>query len=135
MTETYGYGLELWEEAREEARQILIGCAREERQITYSDLVGEMHAITLDPHDPVLGYMLGQISHQEHAAGRGMLSVLVVHKTGDRMPGPGFFKLARQLDEQFVDEVAFWVTQLKKVIDCWREEIRDGSDPEAPHSS
>ena len=135
MTETHGYGLELWEEAREEARQILIRRAREERQITYSDLVGEMHAITLDPHDPALGSMLGQISRQEHVAGRGMLSVLVVHKTGDRMPGPGFFKLALDLDEQVVDEVAFWVKQLRKVIDCWRTETRDGSDTEASHSS
>ena len=30
MTETYGHPLTLWEEAKEEARQILIQCAKDE---------------------------------------------------------------------------------------------------------
>ena len=121
MTETYGYGLELWEEAREEARQILIRHAREGRPIFYSKLTREMKAIPLDPHEPPLGQLLGEISREEHAAGRGMLSVLVVHKNGDQMPGPGFFTLALELGEQFSEKKEFWVRQFKKVIACWRE--------------
>jgi len=40
--------------------------------------------------------MLGEISQEEDAAGRGMLSVIVVHKVGDMQPGPGFFQLAKK---------------------------------------
>ena len=50
-----------------------------------------------------------------------MLSVLVVHKNGDQMPGPGFFKLALELGEQFSDEMEFWLLQFEKVLACWRE--------------
>ena len=110
-----------WENAREEARQILIRRAREGQTIFYSELTGEMKTISLDPHEPALGQLLGEISRQEHAAGRGMLSALVVHKNDDQMPGRGFFELALELGEQFSDEVEFWVCQSKKVMDCWRE--------------
>jgi hypothetical protein len=46
--------------------------------------------------------MLGEIS-LEGAAGRGMLSVIVVHKDGDMQPGPGFFELAEELDRDTSD--------------------------------
>jgi hypothetical protein len=42
----------------------------------------------------VLGHrfpLLGQIPSEEDAAGRGMLTVIVVHKVGDMQPSPGFF--------------------------------------------
>ena len=121
MTKTYEYGPNQWEEAREEARQILIRRAREGQTIFYSELTGEMKTISLDPHEPALGQLLGEISREEHAAGRGMLSVLVVHKNGDQMPGPGFFELARELGEHVPNEEKFWICQSKKVMDCWRE--------------
>ena len=35
--------------------------------------------------------MLGDISSAEDDAGRGLLTVVVVHKSGDMKPGPGFF--------------------------------------------
>ena len=38
-----------------------------------------------------------------HAAGRGMLSVIVVHKQGDMQPGPGFFELAQRLGRDTSD--------------------------------
>ena len=135
MTETYGYGPELWEEAREEARQILIRCAREGQRISYSELAGHMKVIKFKRDAHAFHHLLGEISREEHAAGRGMLSSLVVRKRGNRRPGDGFFKLARELGEQFAFEEDFWRGQLKKVIDCWRTETRDGSDTEASHSS
>ena len=39
--------------------------------------------------------MLGEISSAEDAAGRGMLTVVVVHKAGDMQPGPGFFRAGK----------------------------------------
>ena len=41
--------------------------------------------------------MLDEVSTEEFDGGRGMLSVVVVHKYGDMEPGPGFFKLAESL--------------------------------------
>jgi len=35
--------------------------------------------------------------------GRGMLSVIVVHKEGDMQPGPGFFELAGELGRDTSD--------------------------------
>lgn len=44
--------------------------------------------------------MLGEVSVEEEAADRGLLSVLVVHKVGDMQPGPGFFELANELGQE-----------------------------------
>ncbi|MXY44633.1 MAG: hypothetical protein F4Y50_11375 [Dehalococcoidia bacterium] len=120
MTQTYGFPLEVWEEAKEETRQILIQCARDEKPIAYSELVAEIHTIRFEPQDPRLGEMLGQISSAENVAGRGMLSLLVVHKGGDHMPGPGFFNLAESLGKQFDDNLTFWVKEFEYVIEYWR---------------
>ena len=122
MTQAYGFPLETWEEAADEARQILIRCARNEQTITYSELVLEMETITLEPDSYALASMLGEISSSEHTAGRGMLSVLVVHKYGDQKPGSGFFNLARDLGEQVNDEDEFWVEEFRRVIDSWQSD-------------
>jgi molybdopterin synthase catalytic subunit len=60
-------------------------------------LVKKIKSIKLDAHDPRLFHMLGEISSEEDTAGRGMLTVVVVHKVGDMQPGPGFFELAKHL--------------------------------------
>jgi len=64
--------------------------------------------------------MLGEISTAVYKAWRGMLSVLVVHKTGDMKPGPGFLEFARQLGYIINDEYAFWISEFKKVCAAWR---------------
>jgi hypothetical protein len=46
----------------------------------------------LDPHDHVFHDLLVQISVEEDANGRGMLSAIVVH-LADGQPGNGFFDL------------------------------------------
>ena len=47
-----------------------------------------------------LGRRLDEISGHEHVNGRPLLSVVVVHRDGDQMPGEGFFRLARRLGVQ-----------------------------------
>jgi hypothetical protein len=56
--------------------------------------------------------LLGQISKAEDAEGRGMLSVIVVHKTGEKrgQPGDGFFKLAQEFGRDVRDRLQFWAT-------------------------
>src|SRR6266403_499790 len=76
---------------------------------------------SLDPHDQRLFHLLGEISSEEDASGRGMLSVIVVHKFGDMQPGPGFFELAKKLGRDTSDILKCWVDELKKVHAVWSQ--------------
>jgi hypothetical protein len=107
------------EKAKEEMRQILIGRAKLRQTIPYSDLVVQVKAIDLPRNSPTLWNMLGEISTAEDAAGRGMLTVIVVHGQGDTLPGAGFFRLARRLGKDVSDERAFWTEELKRVYASW----------------
>lgn len=120
MTQRHGFDPEVWEHAREEARQILIQCAREERTIAYSDLAAELDTIRIEPNSSAFHAILDEISCSENAAGRGMLSVLVVHKGDNQMSGRGFFKLAKCLGKEFDDDEEFWNGESECVIGSWR---------------
>ena len=116
----YGIPDSTWDQAKAEMTAILSGKAQERAMITYSDLVGRMTTVSLDPRSFALASMLGEISVEEDAAGRGMLSVIVVHKYGDMQPGNGFYELAMDLGRTTKDRVACWVEELKKVFAYWR---------------
>ena len=64
--------------------------------------------------------ILGQISREEHAAGRGMLTVLVVLAETER-PANGFFELAEELyDIEIDDREAFYQQEKNKVCNAWK---------------
>jgi len=69
------------------------------------------------------GLMLGEISDGEAEAGRPMLSVVCVSKSGS--PGPGLYGLARQMGrlEEGADEEAFLRDELKAVYATWRRPL------------
>jgi hypothetical protein len=90
-----------------------------ERTISYTDLVAEITAVHFQPHDKRLDHFLAEIASEEDAAGRGMLTVVVVHKAGDMRPGPGFFELAKHLGRETGDTDAFWILELRRVFDVW----------------
>jgi hypothetical protein len=115
----HGFPPSAWDEAKEEARTIMIDRARVRGMIPYSDLVSRVTAIKIKPHDPRLTDFLREIAAAEDAAGRGMLTVLVVHKTGDMQPGPGFFELAQELGRDTRDILRCWVDELHKVHAVW----------------
>ncbi|MBC8492749.1 MAG: hypothetical protein H8D43_03105 [Chloroflexi bacterium] len=119
MTTKYGYSIADWNEAKEEMRQILIERARVRGMIPYSELVSQIRTIRMKPESYALAAMLGEISSAEYAAGRGMLTVIVVHKSGDMQPGPGFFELAKELGRDTSDILKCWVGELKKVHAYW----------------
>lgn len=100
----HGFSLQAWEFAKEEARKAMIERAEAEGTIAYSDLVKRITSIRLEAHDPRLAHLLGEISSQEDAAGRGMLTVVVVRKNGDQKPGAGFFDLAKALGRDVSDK-------------------------------
>ena len=118
----HDFAEEAWEAARTEARQAMVAVAVRRRVIAYSDLVVEIRSLDLEPQGERLAHMLGEISTAEHEAGRGMLTVVVVHKHGDQMPGPGFFQLARSLGRDTRDRDAFWIGELEKVYRAWSGE-------------
>ena len=69
------------------------------------------------------GLMLGEISEEESEAGRPLLSVVCVSKSGSA--GPGLYGLARQMGllEEGADEEAFWRDELKAVYATWRRPL------------
>ena len=119
MAKKYGYPEDVWNKAKEEMRTILIDRAKNRGMIPYSELVRQIKTIHLEPDSYALGNMLGEISTEEDSASRGMLSVLVVHKSGDMQPGPGFYELAKSLGKDTSDILVFWVAELKRVFAYW----------------
>jgi len=87
--------------------------------ISYSDLVFRIETIRMELDSFALAHMLGEISEEQNAAGRGMLSVIVVHKDGDMQPGPGFFQLAKKLGRDTSDKTTCWVEELRRVHGHW----------------
>ena len=115
----HGFSEHDWNAAKEEARQAMIAVARHGDVISYSDLVRKITRCSLEPTDPRLAHMLGEISSEEDEGGRGLLTAVVVHKGGDERPGPGFFELARSLGYEIADRDRFWIQELRKVRDAW----------------
>lgn len=115
----FGISAQDWSGAKEQARSAMIERAKLRGMIPYSDLVTKISTVKFEAHDVRLFHLLGQISVEEDEAGRGMLSVVVVHKHGDMQPGPGFFVLGQHLGHDTKDLLGFWVEQLKKVHATW----------------
>lgn len=115
----FGIPHQTWETAKNEARSVMIQRAKIRGMISYSDLVQKIEAVRFDAFDKRLFHLLGEISSEEDRAGRGMLTVLVVHKTGDMEPGPGFYELAKLLGRKTNDPLKFWVSELHKVHEFW----------------
>lgn len=116
----HGFAEVAWQNAKEEARSAMIAVARRRGMMTYSDLVREIRSISLQPHDPRLFHFLGEISSEEDRAGRGLLTVLVVHKHGDMEPGKGFYELAASLGRDTSDLQKCWIEELHNVHRIWR---------------
>ncbi len=115
----YGYDAGVWEKAKEEAIREIGARAKNESTITYSDLAKQIHSITFGPSDYAFHYLLFEVSKDEDAAGRGLLSALVVRKE-DGMPGQGFFDVARELGRDVKDQTRFWTEELKLIFAKWR---------------
>src|SRR5262245_59543902 len=117
----FGFDESSWDAAKAEAKQILSLCAKERQMIPYSDFVARLKSIRIDAHDQRLRHLLEEISSEESAAGRGMLTALVVQKRGDMQPGPGFFELAQRLGHNTTDIVKFWIEEVKRVFKAWAD--------------
>ena len=93
--------------------------SREDGFITYSELAEQITVMQVEARDPKLFKLLEEISTAEDEAGRGMLSAIVVHKTGGMRPGQGFFDLAKELGRDTSNDDACWLTEVATVRDYW----------------
>jgi hypothetical protein len=108
-----------WQHGKDEMREILRRVAAWRSMIAYSELSNEIRSIRIEPFGLPMSEMLGEISEEEDAAGRGLLTVVVVHKSGDMEPGTGFYDLAAKLGRDTSDKLRLWVSELHKVHDYW----------------
>jgi len=113
-----------WRTGKAEITVLLQETARMRGTITYSDLSKRLQTIVIPYDDPAMATMLDEVSSEEFAAGRGMLSAVVIHKHGDQLPGPGFFKLAESLGCAVIDRTSFWVSELQTVHTYWSNHLQ-----------
>ena len=94
--------------------------ARQRGTAFYSEIAPLLAIYTGDPYFGArVGRVLDDVNRAEHAAGRPLLSAVVIAKdTG--MPGEGFFTCARNLKRYAGrDDLAYWVEELRRVHDYW----------------
>lgn len=121
----YGFPLGQWQSGVDEATAILKERASRQDPISYSDLAARLkRTIAIGYHDPAMDALLVDVSTQEYEAGRPLLSVMVVHKSGDQEPGRGFYTLAEGLGFNVADPQAFWITEFSRVTEYWRINYR-----------
>ena len=112
---TYGNPPGLWEQAKKEAIRAIVTEGRNGLLITYSELTRHVRSIHFEAHDFSFHHLLGMISIEDDAAGRGMLSALVVHKD-DGLPGSGFFYLAKRMGRDVGDRDRCWSGEVSFVL-------------------
>jgi len=115
----YGFSDDEWESAKKEVKEILIERAKLRGMMPYSELVENIQSINVEAHDQRLFHLLEEVSSEEDADGRGMLTVIVVHRNGDMQPGPGFFDLAGRLGRDTTNILECWIEELHKVHRYW----------------
>lgn len=120
MKNRFGYTGDEWNAAKEEIRVILIVTAKAQDTIAYSDLGKKVNTMEIRERGLVISSILDEVSSDEDAGGRGLLTVVVVHKYGDMEPGPGSFDLAESLGRDVSNVTKCWIDELKKVHACWR---------------
>jgi hypothetical protein len=117
----YGHPDDLWSQTKIELCTMLVAKARTRSVVPYSGLVAQLGPLTFAPEDFAFHRMLDEVSWDGDTHGRGLLTVIVVHKDGDMRPGPGFFELARDRGRQVADIDIAWLEELDKVWGYWKD--------------
>ena len=114
--EIFGFGPEAWERAKREATRAIVRAGRKDELITYSELASQIVSIHIEPDHFAMNRLLDEISKEGDAAGRGILTALVVLKE-DRVPGEGFWANARDIGRIFTDKLLFWAEEVRRVME------------------
>jgi hypothetical protein len=102
----------------------LLLAARYRGTITYQEIAVIMGLpITGNHMSRQTGHILGEISEDEHLAGRPLLSAIAVTVRGEA--SSGFFGLARDLGllDSGEDEHKFWKRQCAEIYELWRRPL------------
>ena len=91
--------------------------AQRREVLTYGELTEFITVAQYNANDPRLEAILDKASRRTNAAGCGMLSVVVVNQQ-TRLPGDGFFTLARELRRVFTDDREFFEYERDQVFDA-----------------
>ncbi len=110
----YGFTAEEWSAGKSQARDFLIGRARERGTTTYSELCSAVTAIHLRPYSFAMMKFLNEVCAEEDAANGIMLASLVTRKDSG-MPGDGYFKFAAGLGRDSFDREAFWHSEIERI--------------------
>jgi hypothetical protein len=114
----------------EHAAQAMLGILREVAArpdtdphafITYGTLSKRLseQGFAVPYHGGPMPHLLEQVSADEDAAGRGLISALVVNQD-TRMPsregkGPNFYTMARTRFKRPGDDVAIWIREVQRI--------------------
>ena len=119
QSETWGHKIEAWDAAKAEVRRVLEEIAKAQlRHLFYSELSRQITSITFQPDGHDFHALLGQLSKESDAEGKGMISALVVHKEDER-PGKGFFSLAKDLGRDISDPEKCWSEEVIRVYGAY----------------
>lgn len=104
----------------------LITAAKYRGTVTYQEIAQIMGLPLSGNHmSREVGWILGEISADELANGRPMLSAIAVGVNGK--PGQGFFEWASKLGRLTTeDEWDFWESECKAVYDTWKVKLQKG---------
>lgn len=119
MKNKYGYEEADWNKAKAECTVILAEIARARGRIAYSELAPKIQSLQFEHDDPRFWNLLGEVAVEEANQGRGMLSAIVVHKSGDMRPGPGFYSLAKWMGKKVSEVDRFWLDEFNRVHEVW----------------
>jgi hypothetical protein len=100
----------------------LIRAARSRDLLYYADVARILRVHPTGHHMArQVGQVLGEVSEEEHQAGRPMLSAVAVNAAG--FPGDGFYVLARRLGKltDHTSEDAFLRSEREAVYGAWAE--------------
>ncbi len=117
----YGFPVEAWEAAKQQANALLEERARERGTTTYAELCREVTAITLKPRSWAIMGFLNEICTEADAKHGIMLASLVV-RADSGMPGDGYFRNAARLGRDVSDPEDYWRSEVERIYDVFATE-------------
>lgn len=111
----FGFERDAWERGKLEAICAIVRAGKNGKLITYTELSNSITNIRIEPHDFAMIRLLDEISKEEDAAGRGILTALVVLKD-EQVPAEGFWASARDIGRPISDKWAFWAEEVNRVM-------------------
>ena len=110
-----------WEKTKSEVRDMLIlQVKNSDDLLTYGQVCDNLDNAPFEPGYNVFHGLLGEISWEEHEAGRPLLSVIVVNQE-TMMPGGGLIKLAEGCGFDVTDPDAWWLAEVIRLRGFWRD--------------